>query len=411
MKTDLKLRNLAPATRQGDKKTLQNPVFGSVEEALSRLGADQPIYCLYPEILKARAEAFLKGFPGKTLYAVKCNPEKDVLRLLYAFGVRDFEVASRAEIDLVLETLGGVRLYLMHPVKARSTIRHAYSLGIRDFAFDCVAELNKILEETGFARDLNLHLRIAVDNGEAALDLSKKFGAGAEEAPLLLKMARPFASHLGPCFHVGSQCVAPGSYKKALLRVRAIVRNSGVKIDSIDVGGGFPAPYPGFRMPPLGKYFEAIEKTVAELDFGNIPLMCEPGRALVAEAGSVLAKVELRKGQSLYLNDGTYGALFDAGTLAWRYPARQIRLSGKRPRALQKFSLFGPTCDSLDAMPGPFLLPGDITEGDWIEIQNLGGYGTTMRTNFNGFKSDLFAVIESGDSGAQHFELSPVDID
>jgi ornithine decarboxylase len=330
---------------------------------------------------------------------------------LYAFGVRDFEVASKAEIDLVLETLGGVRLYLMHPVKARTTIRHAYSLGVRDFAFDCNSELKKIMAETREAEDLNLHLRVAVDNAEAALDLSLKFGAEVSEAIPLLQVARGFANNLGVCFHVGSQCLAPGSYKKALVKVRSIIRKAGVAVDSIDVGGGFPAPYPGFRTPQLAKFFEAIEKTLAELGLSEIPVMCEPGRALVAEAGSVLAKVELRKGQNLYLNDGTYGALFDAGTLAWRYPARHIRLSGKRPKALQKFSLFGPTCDSLDAMPGPFLLAGDIDEGDWIEIQNLGGYGTTMRTNFNGFKSDLFAVIENKEAGAQHFDLSPVEID
>lgn len=391
------------------KVVLNTPVFASVAEAVGAMGEEKPIHCLYPDILRRQAEFFLGTFPGKTLYAVKCNPQIEVLKLLYAYGVRDFEVASRAEIDLVLSNVGEAKLYYMNPVKPRTAIAYAYARGVRDFAFDCAEELAKILEETGNARDLGLHMRLSVANSDAALDLSSKFGIGGDQAVQLLKAAREKAATLGICFHVGSQCHAPGAFRKAIQTAKRVIIKAGVDIDVLDVGGGFPTPYPGFRTPPLERFITAIKRAIAECGFEGTQLVCEPGRAMVAEAGSVLVKVDLRKGDKLYLNDGTYGALFDAGTLGWRYPVRLARPHVAR-KPLNKFRFFGPTCDSLDTMPGPFLLPSDVQEGDWIEVQNLGGYGYAMRTNFNGFGSDLSVLIDGGYKGGKEFEITPVEI-
>lgn len=402
----LRFPKAALKVREGVKTA--TPVFASAEDVVAAMGAEKPIHCLYPQVLERQAKFFLEHFPGRTLYAVKCNPDRDVLRYLHAFGVRDFEVASRNEIDLVLATVGSARLYFMHPVKARGAIRHAYARGVRDFAFDCRDELMKIAGETGRAADLGLHLRIRVGNEEAALNLSSKFGAEADEAAALLKEARGMARRLGVCFHVGSQCTAPGAFRKALHRAAKIIAAAGVTIDVLDVGGGFPGPYPGFTTPQLPRFFDAIRKAIADFGLSAPALWCEPGRALVTEAGSVLARVELRKGDWLYLNDGTYGSLFDAGRLSWRYPTRLVRPGGEAAKTLKPFHFFGPTCDGLDAMPGPFLLPADVREGDWIEIQNLGGYGLSMRTAFNGFTTDLSAIVEGPRGAAKRFKLQAV---
>ena len=167
-----------------------------------------------------------------------------------------------------------------------------------------------------------------------------------------------------------------------------------MKLDVLDIGGGFPSIYPGMTPPPLGNYMKAIRKVVKALPkLADCQLVCEPGRALVAESGSVVVRVDLRKGNALYLNDGTYGSLFDAGTPGFVFPVKAIRPAGGLAPELAEFSFFGPTCDSLDAMKGPFQLPLDIAEGDWIEIGQLGAYGATMRTKFNGFYSDTTVEV------------------
>ena len=408
MKQFAKHRHALEAKRPGAGIVTATPIFSRIDDVVRTMAEEKPIHCLYPHILQRQARFFLETFPGKTLYAVKANPDKDVLKFLYAYGIRHFEVVSRAEIDLVLATVGPAKLYFMHPVKARSAIRHAYGRGLRDFAFDSRDELRKILDETGRADDLGLLLRVAVANDEAALNLSAKFGASPEEAIELLQEARPAANRLGICFHVGSQCTAPGAFRRALQRVGTIIKEGGVALDILDVGGGFPSPYPGYNAPPLGRFLASIQKAIADFNLGAFELWCEPGRAMVSEAGSVLAKVELRKDDKLYLNDGTYGALFDAGQLGWRYPTRVVRPAGVTDKTLKPFKFFGPTCDCLDSMPGPFLLPADVREGDWIEIQNLGGYGLSMRTNFNGFGTDLSAIVEGPRGQVKKFKIQEV---
>lgn len=403
-------RYTAETRRASIAITTATPIFSKIEDVLRTMAEEKPIHCLYPHILLRQAKFFLDHFPGKTLYAVKANPDRDVLKFLYAYGIRHFEVASRAEIDFVLSTVGSAQIHFMHPVKSRSAIRHAYSRGVRVFAFDSRDELSKILEETAVASDLTLILRLSVANDEAALNLSAKFGATEEEAIKLLKEARMSTSKLGLCFHVGSQCTAPGAFRRALHQVSQVIEKAGVPIEVLDVGGGFPSPYPGYNSPPLGRFFAAIQKAIVDYNLAGLEVWCEPGRAMVSEAGSVLAKVELRKDDKLYLNDGTYGALFDAGQLGWRYPTRLVRLSGNTDGALKPFKFYGPTCDCLDTMPGPFLLPADIREGDWIEIQNLGGYGLCMRTNFNGFGTDLSAIVEGPRGQVKKFKIQEVKV-
>ena len=369
------------------------PAFNSIADAIEAYDGDDAVYVLYPQRIEAAARQFLDAFPGKTLYAVKANPHPAVLKTLWATGVRAYDVASIREIDLVLEACPDAELYLMHPVKSRKTIRHAYAAGVRNFAFDCAAELGKILVETDDAQDLHLHLRLALPKGgSASMPLDDKYGADYQTAVDLLRAARPVAETLGICFHVGSQCMDPGDYIRALSYVHGLLEVADIRIDSLDCGGGFPVAYPGLTPLPMQDYFARIQKGLDIFGFGELEILGEPGRALCGEGGSTLARVELRKGSDLYLNDGSYGSLFDAAQCAWKYPVKLHR-EGEASAAKTDFRFFGPTCDSLDVMTGPFELPADTREGDWIEICHLGAYGQAMASDFNGFQSDTTVAI------------------
>lgn len=371
------------------------PAFSSVAEAIAHYQGDDAIYALYPKRIAAAAHLFQNQFPGKVLYAVKANPHPAVLKILWNSGLRGFDVASIREIDLVRSTCPDAELFLMHPVKSRRTIRHAYENGVRHFAFDCAAELGKILVETDDADDLHLHLRLALPNGgSATMPLDGKYGATYDESLALLKSARSVAAKLGVCFHVGSQCMDPADYIKALSYVHGLLETSGVQIDSLDCGGGFPVAYPGLTPPPMQSYFDRIRKGLEIFGFSDLEIIGEPGRALCGEGGSTLARVELRKGKDLYLNEGSYGSLFDAAQCAWKYPVKLHR-QGVASKDMTGFRFFGPTCDSLDMMVGPFDLPADIAEGDWIEICHLGAYGQALASDFNGFQSEATVAILS----------------
>jgi ornithine decarboxylase len=334
------------------------------------------------------ARWFQDNFKGETFYAVKANPSAWVIDTLCANGVAAFDVASIPEIELVAATAPGAKLVFMHPVKSRLAIARAYSdFGVRTFAFDTLEELDKILEVTGRAKDLNLIVRLGVETAGAAYSLAGKFGVDAREAaPLLLAARRSTDELMGISFHVGSQCMRPSAFQAAMAQAsRALVR-AGVFADVVDVGGGFPSVYPGLIPPDLSEYVAAIERGFAEMMVHETTeLWCEPGRALVAEGSSLLARVELRKGDALYLNDGAYGSLFDAAHAKWPFPVKLHRPDREPQGTLRPFRFFGPTCDSLDAMAGPFWLPDDVAEGDHVEIGMLGAYGVAMTSRFNGF--------------------------
>ena len=345
--------------------------------------SSEPLHCLHPTRIIAAAESFVGGFAGDVLYAVKCNPEPVVLQALWEGGVRHFDCASLAEVALVSRVLPEGKIHFMHPVKSRTAIARAYAEhGVRDFVLDSASELQKILDETGNAQDLGLVIRLALPAGTAKYDLSGKFGAWPEEAIALLRAARPHAQKLGVSFHVGSQCLDPLAWRRAIELAGRVIRAAAVPVELLDVGGGFPVAYPDMTPPPLGAFFAEIEASVEALDMPGLEIWAEPGRALVASGTSVIVQVQMRRGDALFINDGVYGSLSDAGAPGFRFPARLLRTTQSAARG---FSFFGPTCDSADAMRGPFLLPGDAAEGDWIEIGQLGAYGACLATEFNGF--------------------------
>jgi ornithine decarboxylase len=358
---------------------------------------ERPVLTLRPHAAERAARWFLENFPGKSLYAVKANNAPEILGALHRAGVRDFDVASLPEIEQVAGLEGAVS-HVMHPVKSRQLIRAAYfEHGIRTFAVDCEAELEKILAETGNARDLTIMVRMACANTFSEIPLEGKFGLSWHESADLLRQARLVAERLGLTFHVGSQAMVPAAYGHALRTMSHHIVHAGVVADVIDVGGGFPSRYPGMEPPPMSAYVDEIRNAFDGLAVGwHCELWAEPGRAMVAEAESVVVRIEARKGDTLYVNDGAFGTLFDAAHMKFVYPARRLDVDGEAEKkgSLIPFALYGPTCDSIDYMPGPFYLPEAIGEGDHIEIGNIGAYGRVMATQFNGFGCYDTAVVE-----------------
>jgi len=350
----------------------------------------QPVTLLRPHAAARAARFFVEKFPGKSLYAVKANPSPELLSILWDSGVTHYDVASLGEVRLVAQTLPQAELCFMHPVKAEEAIAESYfTHGVRTYSLDTLEELDKIVRATATdgvaATDLNLLVRLRVSSDYAKLSLAAKFGADPHEVKALLMAARQASDALGICFHVGSQAMSPAAYSDAMGRVRDAIVEAAVTVDIVDVGGGFPSSYPGMEPPPLEAYFQVIHNAFEALPISySAELWCEPGRALCAEYASVLVRVEKRRGDELYINDGAYGALFDAAHIGWRYPVELIRAEPSDTRFMA-FSFYGPTCDDLDRMAGPFMLPGDVQPGDYVEIGMLGAYGCAMRTGFNGF--------------------------
>lgn len=369
--------------------------FRSVSDVIERLNPSYPVFMVFPEILKARTSAFLDGFPGTVLYAVKCNPDPHVLRALYAAGVRHFDTASLPEIAKVTELFPDAHCYFNHPVKSRGALESAHEVyGLEHYVVDHIDELNKLCDVVGTG--ITVEVRIATPKGAAVYNLSSKFGAPPENAVALLQEASRRGMRTAIAFHVGSQCPDPEAYRVAMKEAAGIAQRANVPIDYLDIGGGYPAEY-GDPVPPIEAFFSVIRAARAEFKL-DMPLYAEPGRALVADGCSVLAQVQLRKGRDLYINDGIYGCLAEIQLGPLKPPVRAL---GRRDGHCvpvtggeESFRIFGPTCDSLDVFKVEFELPNSITEGDWIEFRRMGAYSIGMQTAFNGFYTDTVVQID-----------------
>ena len=370
--------------------------FKSVEELVNQLRPKKPVYCIRKESIILASKYFQKNFPGKILYALKTNPHPIVLKAILESGINSFDVASIKEIETIRKISQDADCSYMHTVKSRESIKDAYyKYNVKTFSLDTKDELIKILESTNHAKDLNLFVRVSVSNEHAEIDLSKKFGAISNEAVGLLRLTKQYAKKIGLSFHVGSQCMHPISYSKGIFEIGNIIKKTKIIPDVINVGGGFPTVYPDLVPQSLDNYFNEIKKSLENLKIEKLPeIICEPGRAIVAESGSTIVRVDLRKKQKLYINDGTYGTLFDAGVPNIVYPSKMITDGRVISKKLTSFDFYGPTCDSMDYMKGPFILPNNIKENDYIELGQLGAYGLTFRTNFNGFYSDEIYEVE-----------------
>ena len=370
--------------------------FKSVDELVNRLRPTKPVYCIRRKSIKLASKYFQKNFPGKILYALKTNPHPIVIKTIVESGINQFDVASVKEIEIIRNISPDADCSYMHTVKSRESIKEAYfKYKVKTFSLDTKDELIKILQSTNYAKDLDLFVRVSVSNEHAEIDLSKKFGAINNEAVGLLRLTKQYAKKIGLSFHVGSQCMHPISYSKGIFEIGNIIKKTKIIPDVINIGGGFPTIYPDLMPQSLDSYFDEIKKGLKNLKIEKLPeIICEPGRAIVAESGSTIVRVDLRKKQKLYINDGTYGTLFDAGVPNIVYPSKMITNGRIISKKLTSFDFYGPTCDSMDYMKGPFILPNNIKENDYIELGQLGAYGLTFRTNFNGFYSNEIYEVE-----------------
>ncbi|MBI1262375.1 MAG: type III PLP-dependent enzyme [Rhizobiales bacterium] len=365
--------------------------FPSIAEVIRRLDPSYPVFCIFPEILQNRAREFVSGFPGTTLYAVKCNPHAIVLKALNEGGVEHFDTASVPEIAKVVEQLPEAHCYFNHPVKGRGALESAADVyGITHYVVDHIDELNKVIGIAG--TDITIEVRISTPKGSAIYDLSSKFGTTPENAVSLLKEAHARGCRTAIAFHVGSQCTDPDAFRVAMEMASGVARHADVPIDYMDVGGGFPAAYK-YAVPPLQDYFDVIKATKERLKL-TMPLYAEPGRALVAEGCSVITQVHLRKGDDLYINDGIYGCLSEIRDCDLDPPVRAIADDRVLSGNMKPYRIFGPTCDSLDTLRPLFSLPEDISEGDWIEFGMMGAYSIGMQTGFNGFVTDTIVRVD-----------------
>ena len=377
---------------------------GTVEGLVEQLRPALPLYIMRPERMAENARAFVTQFPGTVMYAVKCNPDKGVIQTLSRAGIRTFDCASLEEIRLVRKAAPKARICFMHPVKAREAIREAYHVhGVRTFSLDTTDELYKIIQETAYAPDLELFVRIAPPSkGKSVISFAGKFGADPASAADLLRKCRPVSARLGLCFHVGFQCMDPKQYRKAIQLSAEVIKQSGVAVEALDVGGGFPSTFVNMTPPARDDYFNEIVKAVADSGLGRLDLLAEPGQSLVSNAGHLVARVELRRGDLLYLNDGVFGSLHDAArSIGITHPARALHPGKDFSTELAPFRLAGPTCTTEDMMPGPYFLPADIAEGDWVEFGMTGAYSMVMRTNFNGFGACETVFLHDQDADAR----------
>ena len=370
--------------------------FKTVEELINQLKPSEPIYCIRKKSIQLASKFFRNKFPGKILYAVKTNPNRFVLKTIIESGIKNFDVASINEIKTIRDIDKSAKCAYMHTIKSRESIKEAYfKYDVKAYSLDSKDELIKIIESTNQAKDLELFVRVAVSNEHAEIDLSKKFGAIPSEAAGLLRLTKQYAKKIGLSFHVGSQCMHPISYSKGIAEIGNIIKRTKIIPDFINVGGGFPTIYPDLVPQSIQSYFEEIKNSLANLKLEKLPeIICEPGRAIVAESGSTIVRVNLRKKQKLHINDGTYGTLFDAGFPNIVYPSKLITNGRAISKKLTAFDFYGPTCDSMDYMKGPFILPNNIKENDYIELGQLGAYGLTFRTDFNGLYSNNIFEVE-----------------
>jgi ornithine decarboxylase len=369
--------------------------FTSASALIGAWKSDRPIIGLRPHAAGRAARWFLQHFPGDVAYAYKANSSPFLLGALYGAGIRHFDVASIPEIEDAA-TIPGAQLHFMHPVKSRTAIRRAFAeFGVRSFALDSEDELKKIAEETGGCRDLTLWVRVAVPSRNSKIPLERKYGVSGAKAARLLVKARQAARELGITFHVGSQTATPEAFSIALAEVGKLIVKAGVVLDRLDVGGGFPSIYDDAGPPaPLSAFVRAIDEGVEKMPIGErCRLMCEPGRALVAEAESLIVRVDARRGNELFINDGSYGTLFDAAHMGFNFPVRLLGQAEDGNAQLVPFSFWGPTCDTIDHMPGPFHLPTSVKEGDYIELGNTGAYGRAIGGRFNGYGAFDEAIL------------------
>lgn len=357
---------------------------------------DEAILYFAPEVLRRTARQFQAGFPGLVTYAVKANDAREVLENLSASGLSAFDVASPAEMRAVRRVAPDAALHYNNPVRSMDEVRTAVAMGVASYAIDSLRELAK-LAEAGAPEGTEVAVRLHLPVRGAAYDFGAKFGESPEGAAHLLARVVEMGFRPAMTFHPGTQCADPAAWAAYILACATAARRAGVRLRRLNVGGGFAAHRTG-HAPDLETIFAGIDAAVAQAFGTDRPeLVCEPGRAMVAEAFSVAARVKtIREDGAIFLNDGIYGSFAEAPILGNVDRVEVIAHDGgaRRGRATPR-TVFGPTCDSLDRLPGEVALPGDLEEGDWVLVHGMGAYSRATLTRFNGYGSERIVTVES----------------
>ncbi len=359
-----------------------------------------PVYCIYPQVYLETTRAFVAGFPGRVLYAVKANDDPRVIGLIHRGGVDHFDCASVPEIARVREVCPDGTCYFMVPVRLRGAARAAQDrFGVKHFMVDHSSGLEPLKTEIKIDQSV-VFARMAVSHPSALQNLSSKFGAPPEEIPALLRAIGDAGAEPALAFNVGSSVTSPEAYRHAISAAAEILSRLDFKLPLIDLGGGFPLSYPGFPVPPLAEYFAAIREAATGLPLAEGgAILGEPGRALAAPGLSAVVEVLQRKANRLYLNDGKYGIFWELRFKGHeRYPVRSYRGGEPLEGPTEQFTLYGPTCDATDVLPGSVALPAAIRAGDHLEFGRLGAYSLSGRTNFNGHYSDAIVTVTDPDA-------------
>jgi len=373
--------------------------YANTAELIKCCQPEKPVNCLSLGILEDHVRYFQKEFPGTVAFAVKANPTPALLQGLLDIGILSFDVASVTEIELLRSLNPKATLYYDNPIKSRAEIDQAYNdFSVRNFALDDHLELAKLRDVIGKDADVEISVRFNGGESTAIYDLGRKFGANEAEATNILKKAGASGYKLALTFHPGSQCTSASAYNESIAASAAIEKAASVQIQMLNIGGGFPTVYPNSGAPRLTEIFREIGQQFEYSYQGrDIALVCEPGRALVDPAVSILTRVKHRRSEPVvFLNDGIYGGFMEQLLSKVELPTRVFHGSQVLSGATDDFTVFGPTCDSLDVFSYEVPLPKDIGEGDWIEFGEMGGYGSCSATTFNGYSTGDYVYVDAG---------------
>lgn len=353
------------------------------------------------EVVRENYHNFEKALPqSRIFYAVKANPEPQILRLLASLG-SNFDTASVEEIEMALEAGASPdRISYGNTIKKERDIARAYALGISLYAVDCVEEVEKIAR---VAPDARVFCRVLTDGEGAEWPLSRKFGCVPAMAVDVLRRAHELGlTAYGVSFHVGSQQTNLEAWDRALGDAAGVfdaLAKHGIKLQMVNMGGGFPTRYLK-DVPTAQAYGNAIFDALSK-HFGNrIPeTIIEPGRGMVGNAGVIRTEVVLISKKSadddqrwVYLDVGKFNGLAETMDEAIRYPI----VTPHDGDTTAPCVLAGPTCDSADVMyeKTPYPLPLSLTIGDELLILGTGAYTTTYASvAFNGFEPIRSYVI------------------
>ena len=373
-------------------------VYANTSALIAHEEPDFPSFLFSNKELHRSVKVFKKGFGGLLTYAVKCNPSPHIIKQLHEEGLKAFDVASNTEMELVRDHAPGAAMHYNNPIKNKREIQRAYEeFGVRSFTVDHPQQLDQLAAIVTPSRDVEVTTRFKAGKALKSYDFGTKFGVMEAGAIELCQMVDQMGFTPSLCFHVGSQCEDAYAYERHIAAASRISKEAGIELKRLNIGGGYPAPYPTSEAPPMDYYFETIDTAVKD-NFGNTPpeLIIEPGRALVTSSTSLLLRVKhQRGGVSVYLNDGAYGALMEVKFMHFTPPTRVWR--GAREHYNEDnfadFTIWGPTCDSYDVLPQIFHLPADIDEDDWVEFGLMGAYTQASLTPFNGFdRRDQYLV-------------------